>query len=152
MVTLADGQRVAVQRYRRREDAAYRLRVMQGLAGPAAEAGIPLLRVREFRLDDDPPWVIYDVLPGVPVPEAGELGPGAARFTRMAQMMGELLASFRRLPAASRHLDEQLWADPQRIAAAAASWAEQLPVTGAGRLLDAVPGLFAGRPLVLTPP
>jgi hypothetical protein len=39
---------------------------MRGLSGPAAEAGIPLPRVREFSLDDDPPWVIYDVLPGVP--------------------------------------------------------------------------------------
>jgi hypothetical protein len=32
---------------------------------PAIEAGIPLPQVREFSLDNDPPWVIYDVLPGV---------------------------------------------------------------------------------------
>ena len=74
MVTLADGQRAVVQRYRHRKEAGYRLRVMQGLSGPAIEAGIPLPRVRESGLDDDPPWVIYDVLPGMPVPEAGELG------------------------------------------------------------------------------
>jgi aminoglycoside phosphotransferase len=148
MVTLADGQRAVVQRYRHREDAGYRLRVMQGLSGPAIEAGIPLPQVREVSLDDDPPWVIYDVLPGVPVPEAGELGPGGPRFTHAARMMGELLASFRGLPAASLRLDD-LWADPQRLAAAAARWAEQLPVS-AGRVLDAVPGLFAGRPVVLT--
>jgi hypothetical protein len=66
MVTLAGGERAVVQRYRHREDAGYRLRVMRGLSGPAAEAGIPLPRVREFSLDDDPPWVIYDGLPGVP--------------------------------------------------------------------------------------
>jgi aminoglycoside phosphotransferase (APT) family kinase protein len=137
-----------VQRYRHREDAGYRLRVMQGLSGSAIEAGIPLPQVREFSLDNDPPWVIYDVLPGVPVPEAGELGPGGPRFTYAARMMGELLASFRSLPAASLRLDD-LWADPQRLAAAAARWAEQLPVS-AGRVLDAVPGLFAGRPVVLT--
>ena len=95
MVTLADGQRAVVQRYRHREDASYRLRVMQGLSEPAIEAGIPLPQVREFSLDDDPPWAIYDVLPGVPVPEAGELGPGGPRFTHAARMMGELLASFR---------------------------------------------------------
>lgn len=41
MVTLADGQRAVVQRYRHREDASYRLRVMQGLSEPAIEAGIP---------------------------------------------------------------------------------------------------------------
>jgi aminoglycoside phosphotransferase (APT) family kinase protein len=149
MVTLADGRQVAVQRYRRRKDAAYRLRVMQGLAGPASEAGIPLPRVRAFSLDGDTPWVVYDVLPGVPVPAAGELGPGGARFPHMARLMGELLAAFRRLRAASLRLDD-LWADPQRLAAAAASWARQLSLTTAGRVLDAVPTLFAGRPVVLT--
>ena len=148
MVTLADGQRAVVQRYRHREDASYRLRVMQGLSEPAIEAGIPLPQVREFSLDDDPPWAIYDVLPGVPVPEAGELRPGGPRFTHAARMMGELLASFRGLPAADLRLDD-LWADPRRLAAAAARWAEQLPVS-AGRVLDAVLGLFAGRPVVLT--
>jgi aminoglycoside phosphotransferase (APT) family kinase protein len=147
MVTLADGRHVAVQRCRRREDAAYRLRVMRGLSGPAAEAGIPLPRVREFSLDD-PPWVIYDVLPGVPVPEAGELGPGGTRFTHMARLMGELLATFRRLPAAGLGLDD-LWADPQRLAAAATRWAGQLSLPAAGRVLGTVPALFAGRPVVL---
>jgi len=63
-------------------------------------------------------------------------------------MMGELLASFRGLPVASLHLDD-LWANPQRLAAAAARWAEQLAVS-ADQVLDAVPGLFAGRPAVLT--
>src|SRR5690348_10123713 len=37
MVTLAGGQRAVVQRYRHREDAGYRLQVMQGLSGPAIE-------------------------------------------------------------------------------------------------------------------
>jgi aminoglycoside phosphotransferase (APT) family kinase protein len=149
MVTLADGRHVAVQRYRRRKDAAYRLRVLRGLSGPAAEAGIPVPRVREFSLDDDPPWVIYDVLPGVPVPEAGDAGPGGARFTQTARLMGELLAAFRRLPAASLGLDD-LWADPQRLAAAAARWAGQLSLTTAGGVPGVVPALFAGRPVVLT--
>jgi aminoglycoside phosphotransferase len=148
MVTLAGGQRVVVQRYRRREDAAYRLRAMQRLSGPASEAGIPLPRVREFSLDDDPPWVIYDVLPGVPVPEARDLGPGGPRFAHMARLMGELLAAFGRLEAAWPGLDD-LWADPQRLAAAAAEWAGQLSLTTAGRVLDAVPALFARRPVVL---
>lgn len=71
--------------------------------------------------------MIYDVLPGAPVPEARNLGPGGSRFTHMAQMMGELLAAFRRLPAADLQLDD-LWADPQRLAAAAAGWADQLSV------------------------
>jgi hypothetical protein len=45
MVTLAGGQRAVVQRYRHREDAGYRLQVMQGLSGPAIEAE-PLLGER----------------------------------------------------------------------------------------------------------
>ena len=40
IVTLAAGDQVVVQRYRRREDASYRLRVMRALWKPAAEAGI----------------------------------------------------------------------------------------------------------------
>lgn len=133
MVTLVNGRQVAVQRYRRRKDAANRLRVMQGLSGPATEAGIPLPRVREFSLEDDTPWVIYDVLPG------------GTRFTHMARLIGELLAAFRRLPAASLGLDD-LRADPQRLAAAAASWAGRLSLSTAGRVLDAVPPCSPGVP------
>lgn len=75
-------------------------------------------------------------------------GRGRRRWARSASHRRELLASFRVLPAASLHLDD-LWAEPQRRAAAAARWAERLPVS-ACRVLDAVPGLFAGRPVVLT--
>jgi len=148
MITLDNGERVVLQRYRHREDAEYRLRVMQALRTPAAQAGIPLPPVRDFSLDGDPAWVIYDVLPGVPVPEAGEAAPGGPRFPQMARIMGELLATFRRLAAAGLALD-RLWADPGRLAAAAAGWARQLSITNAGPWLDAVPGLFAGRPVVL---
>jgi hypothetical protein len=38
IVTLTDGSQVVVQRYRRREDAEYRLRVMRELRQPAAGA------------------------------------------------------------------------------------------------------------------
>ncbi len=130
MITLDNGERVVVQRYRRREDAEYRLRVMRGLRASATRAGIPLPWVRDVNLDGDPAWVVYDVRPGVPVPEAGELGPGGPRFPQMARIMGELLAAFRRLPAAGLGLD-QLWADPERLAASAAGWARQLSITNA---------------------
>jgi hypothetical protein len=52
-----------VQRYRRRQDAEHRLRVMRALWTPAAEAGIAIPRIREFDLDTDPAWVIFDALP-----------------------------------------------------------------------------------------
>ena len=74
IVTLAAGDRVVVQRYRRRQDAEYRLRLMRALWTPATEAGIAIPRIRESDLAAGPPWVIFDALPGVPVPEAGDAG------------------------------------------------------------------------------
>ena len=46
MVTPDHGDRVIVQRYRRRADDEYRLQVMRVLRTPAAQAGIPLPQVR----------------------------------------------------------------------------------------------------------
>jgi aminoglycoside phosphotransferase (APT) family kinase protein len=154
IVTLASGDRVVVQRYRRRQDAEYRLRVMRALRRPAAEAGIAIPRIRESDLETDPAWVILDALPGVPVPEARDAGLEGPRFPAMARSMGELLAAFRRLPVAGLELDD-LWADPGRLAARAAGWVEELRglaaterATLAG-LLDRVPAVFAKRPVVL---
>jgi aminoglycoside phosphotransferase (APT) family kinase protein len=153
-VTLSGGDRVVVQRYRRRQDAEHRLRVMRALLTPAAEAGVAIPHIREFDLDADPPWVIFDALPGVPVPEAGEAGLEDPRFPEIARSMGELLAIFRRLPTAGLELDE-LWADPGRLAASAARWAQgtsQLAATERSTLtdlLDTLPTLFARRPVVL---
>jgi aminoglycoside phosphotransferase (APT) family kinase protein len=148
LITLDDGEQVVVQRYRRRGDAEYRLSVMRGLWTPARHAGVPLPRVRAFDLDDDPPWAIYDVLPGVPAAEAGELGVGGPRFPRTARSMGELLAAFRDLPTAGLALDDS-WADPPRLAESAAAWARRIGVGKVDRHLDAVPDLLGGRPAVL---
>jgi hypothetical protein len=43
--------------------------------------------VLESDLDDDPPWVIFEALPGVPVPEADEVGPGGSRFPERADRL-----------------------------------------------------------------
>jgi len=154
IVTLDSGERVVVQRYRRRQDAEYRLRVMRALWGPAAEAGIAVPRIRESDLDADPAWVIFDALPGVPVPEAGDAGLESPRFPAIARSMGELLASFRRLPTAGLELDD-LWADPGRLAAHAGRWVRQIAgLTAMERttladLLGRLPARFAKRPVVL---
>jgi aminoglycoside phosphotransferase (APT) family kinase protein len=151
IVTLDGGERVVVQRYRRRQDADYRLRVMRALHAPAAQAGITIPRIREADLDADPAWVIFDALPGVPVPDAGLESP---HFPAMARAMGELLAAFRTLPTTGLQLDD-LWADPERLAAHAARWVDDIPALGAPErgaligLVDRVPALFAGRPAVL---
>lgn len=154
IVTLDTGDRVVVQRYRRGQDAEYRLRVMRALRRPAAQAGIAIPRIREFDLAADPAWVVFDALPGVPVPGAGDAGLEGPRFPAMARAMGELLAGFRRLPTAGLQLDD-LWADPGRLAARAGRWVQQLPGLAAGErgrlasLLDRLPTLFANRPVVL---
>lgn len=154
IVTLADGDRVVVQRYGRREDAEYRLRMMEALWTPAAAAGIAIPRVRESNLRADPAWVIFDALPGVPVPDAGDAGLEGPRFPALARSMGELLATFRELPTLGLQLDD-LWAAPERLAVRAAGWMKE--VAGLARskrtaltgLIDRVPALFADRPVVL---
>lgn len=127
---------------------------MRALWTPAAEAGIAIPRVREFDLDANPAWVIFDALPGVPVPEAGDAALEGACFPAMARSMGELLAAFRALPTEGLEIDD-LWADPERLAARAAGWAEEIPAladserTALRGLLQRVPALFAKRSVVL---
>ena len=151
MVELDGGDRVVVQRYRRRADAERRLATMRALHDPAAAAGIATPRVRDADLDAQPPWVVFDVLPGVPIPEAGDTAFDGPRFRAMVEAMGELLATFRSLQITGLALDDT-WADPHRLATAAAGWADA--IDGLDRpAIDAVlarlPQLFAGRPAVL---
>jgi aminoglycoside phosphotransferase (APT) family kinase protein len=154
LITLADGDRVVLQRYGRRQDAAYRLRVMRSLQRPAADAGIVIPDVRASDLDAEPPWAIFDVLPGVPVPEAGDVGLDGALFPAMARAMGELLAELRGLPTAGLELND-LWADPERLSDQATSWIEKARwLNGPKRatlrgLVRRLPPLFADRPVVL---
>jgi aminoglycoside phosphotransferase (APT) family kinase protein len=143
LVTLASGERVVVQRYRRREEAEYRVRAMRGLHGPAAAAGIAIPRVRKADLDADPPWVAFDALVGEPI---AAVGLDDARFAGMARAMGKLLAAFRTLPTAGLDLDDR-WADPSRLAAHAADWTAGIPEAGA--VAEQIPALFSGRPAVL---
>src|SRR5215213_4016210 len=89
IVTLAGGERVVLQRYRRREDAEYRLRGMRALS--AAPVAMPDVRAAD--LDADPAWAIFAALPGVPAPEADATA-------TLARPMGELLAAIQRLPTA----------------------------------------------------
>jgi aminoglycoside phosphotransferase (APT) family kinase protein len=154
IVTLADGDRVVVQRYRRRKDAEYRLRVMQALRTPAAQSGIAIPEIRRFDLDADPAWAIFEPLPGLPVPEAGEASPDGPRFPFFARRMGELLARLRRLPATGLPLNDH-WADPGRLAARAAAWVEDVPElnneqrAALALVIDEWPTLFSHRQAVL---
>jgi aminoglycoside phosphotransferase (APT) family kinase protein len=154
IVTLAGGDQVVVQRYRRRKDSEYRLRVMQALRAPAAQSGIVIPAIRQFDLDADPPWAIFEPLPGLPVPEAGDASLDGPRFPFFARRMGELLARLRRLPTTGLALNDD-WADPSRLAARAAAWVEGVPElshqqrAALALVIDQWPTLFSDRQSVL---
>ncbi len=153
LLTLANGDRLVVQRYRRRADAAYRLRIMQALRLPAAQLGIPIPEIRRFDLQAEPPWAIFEPLPGRPAPEAGKSSLEGPRFPFVAGQMGELLRRLQRLPTNGLALNQE-WAEPARLASGAAAWAESAPgLDNAQRaalaaLIAEWPALFAGRPAV----
>jgi Phosphotransferase enzyme family len=151
IVTLAGGDRVVLHRCRRREDGVleYRLEVMSALRDSAAGVRIAISKVRTFDLDADPPWIVFDALPGVPVPEVdgGLEGPV---FPALARAMGEMLAAFRGLPLEGVKIN-RLWAEPVRLSARATSWAaalQDLDDSERAALADEltrVPELFRGR-------
>jgi aminoglycoside phosphotransferase (APT) family kinase protein len=153
LVELAGGERVVFQRYRRRDDAEYRIRVMQALWEPASEAGIRIPRVRASDLAADPPWTVFEALPGIPVPAADEVGLGGPKFPAMAEAMGELLARLRTLSTDELELKD-LWSDPSRLAREAAHWTDKTPGLGereqasVNDIIEHLPELFAGRPAV----
>jgi hypothetical protein len=68
--------------------------------------------------------------------------------------MGELLSVFRQLPTQGLKL-LGLWADPRRLTSRAADWADEIAGlaaagrTAPGTLLDRLPALFTGRPVML---
>jgi hypothetical protein len=95
IVTLAGGDQVVLQRYRRREDAEHRLRMMRTLREPAEKVGIPIPHICESNLDADPAWVLFDALPGVPIPEAGEVGLEGRGCPRTRQMRRGRVAAVR---------------------------------------------------------
>ena len=154
IVTLAGGERVVLQRNRRRGDADRRLQVTRALQAPAAAAGIALARELASDLDAQPSWVIFAALPGVPIPDLGAAGLEDPRFPQLARSMGDLLARFRELSPTGISIDD-LWASPDRLATEAAAWSAAVDGLAAPTrsaltsLIDTVPALFAGRPAVL---
>jgi len=152
VVTLADGSGVVSQQYRRRTDAERRLRIMDALRDPAAGKGIAIARIRRFELEEDPPWIVFEMLPGEPSDESAVGGP---KFPALARAMGAMLANFSELPCADVELDD-MWARPRYLAARADAWAECLaPALSVEQAADLeavladLPTLFDGRPAVL---
>ena len=153
IVTLADRNRVVVQRYRRRKDAEYRLRVMQVLRTHAARLDIAIPAVRQFELNTDAPWAIFELLPGNPIPEAGDVSLDGPHFPAIARQMGELLTRLRRLPTNGLSLNDD-WANPDRLAVRAAAWLKDVPELNSPQraalilITDELPRLFSNRQAV----
>jgi hypothetical protein len=143
-----------VQRYRRRNDAEHRLQVMQRLRIPAAQLNIAIPRIRQFDLNADPPWAVFELLPGIPIPKAGDASLDGPRFPFFARLMGELLARWRQLPTAGLNLRDE-WADSGHLVARAEAWIEDVPElndmqrASLTSLIDELPRLFSNRPAVL---
>ncbi|WP_024800048.1 phosphotransferase family protein [Nocardia sp. BMG51109] len=155
IVTLADETRVVLQRYHHRADGERRVRVMDALRESAADKGIAIPVLRRSDLDADPPWAVFEALPGVPVPDSPETGLTTPRFPLVAWSMGAMLADFSEISGDDLDLDDS-WARPRYLAARADAWAECLrPALSAAQsetledVLADLPDLFDGRPAVL---
>lgn len=154
IITLTNGDRVVLQRYRRRDVAERRIAILRALGEPAAAAGIVIPAVCACDFDHDPPWAIFPALPGTPATGAGEFAPGGRSFVETARLMGELLATFRTLRTPDLAVDD-LWSHPERLAREATGWAQRsVGLDGAERdalraVIDDVPALFGGREAVL---
>ncbi|HJP70324.1 MAG TPA: phosphotransferase, partial [Candidatus Limnocylindria bacterium] len=125
LVTLADGRQLAVQEYSDRRIAENRLKAAEQLAGPLLEHGVPVPRVLHATLDDTPPWVVFEALPGEPGYVAADWDLSRSSFLPIARDMGRLLRGFRALDPAAFDLP-RLWTDVAALREAAEGWLAQL--------------------------
>ena len=155
LVTLADGRQLAVQEYSDRRIAENRLKAAEQLAGPLLEHGVPVPRVLHATLDDTPPWVVFEALPGEPGYVAADWDLSRSSFLPIARDMGRLLRGFRALDPDAFDLP-RLWTDVAALRLASEGWLAPLePHLGVGdarsvrEVIDAMPDLLADRPRVV---
>jgi aminoglycoside phosphotransferase (APT) family kinase protein len=155
LVTLEDGRRVIHQEgtptVAGRGGIARRIRYTRALR--SAAPGLPVPEVLDGDARANPPFAVTSHLPGTAGDALLATPTGAARLGRLA---GDVAADLAAVPPAAlgRSLP-RTWADPDRLAAAAAGWLMQAgaildpQATEAVRaILDRIPGLFAAPPVV----
>jgi aminoglycoside phosphotransferase (APT) family kinase protein len=153
LVTLEGGERLVVQRYRRRSAAEYRLRIMQALHPVMQQLGIAIPETRRFDLNAEPPWAIFTPLLGQPVPEAGDAGLDGPKFPAIARLMGEWLQQLRQAPTSGLPLNDT-WTRPKRLATHAAAWLTNVPELNSeqhaalSQIIHTWPALFSNRQAV----
>jgi aminoglycoside phosphotransferase (APT) family kinase protein len=106
-------------------------------------------------LEASPPYAIFEALAGQPGYVVADHDLSAPVFPLMAEAMGRLLRRLQAIPVEVLELP-LTWADPRSLARTAAAWlgtTEPLlsvaEVAQVQRLIDTLPGLFAGRPIVV---
>jgi Ser/Thr protein kinase RdoA (MazF antagonist) len=155
LVTLEDGRRVVHQEgaptVAGRAGIARRLRFARALR--SAAPGLPVPEVLDGDERASPPFAVTSHIPGEPGDALLATPAGAALLGRLAGGAAVALAAVP--PAAIGRSLPRTWADPGRLASAAARWLrEAAPLLDAseakaGRaVLDRVPVLLAGPPVV----
>ena len=155
LVLLEDGRRLALQEYSDRGFAQLRLKTVEQLADPLREHGVPVPRVLLSRLDDTPPWAVFEVLPGEPGYVAADWDLSRSNFLPIARDMGRLLRAFSELDPDAFDLP-RLWTDVAALSEAAERWLAPLEPHLSHRdaravrdIIRAMPGLLSGRPAVV---
>ncbi len=155
LVLLEDGRRLAVQAYSDRRIAQLRLKAAEQLAAPLREHGVPVPRVLFSELEDTPPWAVFEALPGEPGYVAADHDLSRSNFLPIARDMGRVLRGFSELDPDAFDLP-RLWTDVAALSEAAERWLAPLEPhlsTGDARavrdLIEAMPGMLAGRPAVV---
>jgi aminoglycoside phosphotransferase (APT) family kinase protein len=97
---------------------------------------------------------LFEALPGVPVPDAGDASLEGRRFPAMAERMGHLISDVHRLTPPEADLPSH-WAEPAHRAAHAEAWVGAIGELDRGErdaakgLVRDFPALFADRQAVL---
>ena len=156
LVTLEDGRRVVHQEgastVAGRAGIARRMRFARALR--SAAPGLPVPEVLDGDERANPPFAVTSYLPGEPGDALLATPAGAARLGRVAGSAARALAS-RSPPAALGRSLPRTWADPDRLAAAAAGWLreagpllDQAATDAVRAVLDRIPTLLAAPPVV----
>jgi aminoglycoside phosphotransferase (APT) family kinase protein len=155
LVLLEDGRRLAVQEYSDHRIAQLRLKAAEQLAAPLREHGVPVPRVLLSRLEDTPPWAVFEALPGEPGYVAADHDLSRSNFLAIARDMGRLLRGFSELDPDAFDLP-RLWTDVAALGKAAERWLAQIEphlshrdARAVREIIEAMPGLLADRPAVV---
>jgi aminoglycoside phosphotransferase (APT) family kinase protein len=155
LVLLEDGRRLALQEYSDRRFADLRLSAAEQLAEPLREHGVPVPRILFAELGDDPPWAVFEALPGEPGYVAADHDLSRGNFLPIARDMGRLLERFRELDPDRFDLP-RLWTDMAALSEAAERWLAEIrphlshrDARAVRQIIDATPVLLSDRPAVV---